>query len=68
MKSKVTHRKEILKLGVEISEIEDRKTVKKNKPIWLWKRRHIYVCVTESLCYTPATNTTLLTTFQFKEK
>ena len=33
MKSKVTHRKEILKLGVEISEIEDRKTVKKNKPI-----------------------------------
>lgn len=32
MKSKVTHKKEILKIWVEISETEDRKTVKKSKP------------------------------------
>ena len=32
MKSKVTHKKEILKIWVEISETEDRKTVRKSKP------------------------------------
>lgn len=59
MKSKVTHRKETLKLGVEIvkqkTEKQERKTNQFDS-----EKEDIYIRVTESFCYTPATNTTLL--------
>lgn len=58
MKSKVTQKRNT-KIRSRNTEIENRKIVKKNMTIWLWKE-DIYIRVTESFCYTPATNTTLL--------